>query len=69
MFCESSVSAKENLIEKKIIITGEIIQIYNLGRFGYYPKETTGNADIWTLIEEVHSFHYEERPSGLFVVA
>ena len=44
------------------------MQIYNLGQCGYYTKETTDRANTWTLTEEIHSFHYQEKCSGLFLV-
>ena len=48
------------------------MQIYNLDWCGYYPEEypeeTTDRENTWTLTEETHSFHYEEKWSGLFLV-
>ena len=34
-----------------------MIQIYNLGQCGYYPKETTDRVNTWMLIEETHSIY------------
>ena len=51
-----------------VILTGNIIQIYNFGCCGYYLEETTNRGNTWMLIEEIHSFYYEERHSGLFLV-
>ena len=51
-----------------VILTGNIIQIYNFGCCRYYLEETTDRGNAWMLIEEIHSFYYEERHSGLFLV-
>ena len=44
------------------------MQIYNLRRCGYYPEEITDRVNTWTLIEEIHSFYYEEKCFWLFLV-
>lgn len=51
-----------------VLLTDNIILTYNLGRYRYYPKETTENVNHWMLIGEAHSFPFEERCSGFFLV-
>ena len=51
-----------------VLLTGNFIQIYNHGRCGYYPKEITDRVNTWTLNEQIHSFYYEDKCSGLFLV-
>ena len=57
-----------NIFQLDVLLSGNIMQIHDLGRCGYYPQETTNRANTWTLIEEIHNFYYEEKCCGLFLV-